>query len=190
MSFLGSRSILTALLGALLCTVRVAHADQDSPDKGDGSSDKDKSDGSSADKDKDKEKESSGSKKSNLVGRVSSEVSFYSDSEAVTVVTPTIGASIENPLSEWSVGAHYLVDQGVVLVGIDSLNIDNTGAEAHGARPAHTVLLGAGIHVVEHLRGLHDIPPSGAFFTAVPPKIEGFGTFPVRAFARIPTASV
>jgi kynurenine formamidase len=87
-------------------------------------------------------------------------------------------------------GAHYLVDQGVVLVGIDSLNIDNTGAEAHGARPAHTVLLGAGTHVVEHLRGLHDIPPSGAFFTAVPPKIEGFGTFPVRAFARIPTASV
>ena len=112
MSFLGSRSILTALLGAMLCMVRVAHADQDSPDKGDGSSDKDKSDGSSADKDKekDKEKESSGSKKSNLVGRVSSEVSFYSDSEAVTVVTPTIGASIENPLSEWSVGAHYLVD--------------------------------------------------------------------------------
>jgi len=86
-------------------------------------------------------------------------------------------------------GARYLVDQGVALVGIDSLNIDNTEPAAGGARPAHSLLLGAGIHVVEHLRGLHDIPPSGAFFTATPPKIEGFGTFPVRAFARIPVAS-
>ena len=76
-------------------------------------------------------------------------------------------------------GAYYLVDQGVVLVGIDSLNIDDTKPEAGGARPAHTLLLGADVHVVEHLRGLHAIPPSGAFFTAVPPKIEGFGTFPV-----------
>jgi kynurenine formamidase len=87
-------------------------------------------------------------------------------------------------------GAHYIVDQGVVLVGIDSLNIDDTEPEAGGTRPAHTLLLGADVHVVEHLRGLHAIPPSGAFFTAVPPKIEGFGTFPVRAFARIPAASL
>jgi kynurenine formamidase len=44
-------------------------------------------------------------------------------------------------------------------------------------------LLAAGIHVVEHLTGLGQLPPHGASFTAAPPAIEGFGTFPVRAFA-------
>lgn len=80
-------------------------------------------------------------------------------------------------------GAAYLCEQGAVLVGIDSLNIDDTEPEARGERPAHTQLLGAGIHVVEHLTGLEQLPPSGARFTAAAPKVEGFGTFPVRAFA-------
>jgi arylformamidase len=80
-------------------------------------------------------------------------------------------------------GAEYLVGQGVTVVGIDSLNIDDT--ESGGERPAHSQLLAAGIHVVEHLTNLGDLPPSGAMFTAVPPKVEGFGTFPVRAFARV-----
>lgn len=77
----------------------------------------------------------------------------------------------------------YLVDQGVLLVGIDSLNIDDT--ESGGERPAHTGLLAAGIHVVEHLTRLGDLPPSGARFTAAPPAVEGFGTFPVRAYATL-----
>jgi kynurenine formamidase len=81
-------------------------------------------------------------------------------------------------------GARHLVDAGVALVGIDSLNIDDT--EAGGERPAHTLLLAAGIHVVEHLTGLEAVPARGARFTAVPPKVEGFGTFPVRAFAELP----
>jgi arylformamidase len=80
-------------------------------------------------------------------------------------------------------GVDYLVAQKVTLVGIDSLNIDDT--ESGGERPAHTGLLAAGIHVVEHLRGLEQLPPSGSLFSAVPPKVEGFGTFPVRAFARL-----
>ncbi len=80
-------------------------------------------------------------------------------------------------------GVDYLISQGVTLVGIDSLNIDDT--ESGGERPAHTGLLAAGIHVVEHLCGLEQLPPSGALFTAVPPKVEGFGTFPVRAYARV-----
>jgi len=114
--------VCAAFLGALLSLSGLAHGDQDSPsdgasdakdasssDKDKDSSDKDSSDKSSSDKDKDKES-SSGSKKSNLVGRASSEVSMYSDTEAVTVVTPTIGATIENPLAEWSVSARYLVD--------------------------------------------------------------------------------
>jgi arylformamidase len=80
-------------------------------------------------------------------------------------------------------GARHLVDAGVTLVGIDALNIDDT--ESGGERPAHTVLLEAGIHVVEHLTGLGAVPPRGARFTAAPPAIEGFGTFPVRAYAVI-----
>ncbi len=81
-------------------------------------------------------------------------------------------------------GAQHLVDAGVALVGIDALNIDDT--ESGGERPAHSLLLAAGIHVVEHLTGLVDVPARGARFTAVPPKVEGFGTFPVRAFAEVP----
>lgn len=77
----------------------------------------------------------------------------------------------------------HLIAQGVVLVGIDSLNIDDT--ESGGERPAHTGLLAAGIHVVEHLTGLGDLPPHGARFTAAPPAVRGFGTFPVRAFATL-----
>jgi arylformamidase len=79
--------------------------------------------------------------------------------------------------------AQVLIDSGVVLVGIDSLNIDDT--ESGGERPAHSLLLAAGIHVVEHLTGLAVLPDAGASFTAVPPKVVGFGTFPVRAYARL-----
>jgi kynurenine formamidase len=83
-------------------------------------------------------------------------------------------------------GVRYLAEQGVALVGIDSINIDDTSADAHGERPAHTAFLASGIHVVEHLTNLAALPPSGALFTAVPPKVERFGTFPVRAFAKVP----
>ena len=79
--------------------------------------------------------------------------------------------------------ATWLRDAGAALVGIDSYNIDDT---ADGARPAHTILLGAGIPIVEHLRGLEQLPLAGFRFSAVPPKVRGMGTFPVRAFATLP----
>ena len=79
--------------------------------------------------------------------------------------------------------AEYLRDNQALLVGIDSLNIDDTST---GARPVHTGLLRAGIPIVEHLTGLEDLPASGFTFTAVPPKIKGLGTFSVRAHARLP----
>jgi arylformamidase len=82
-------------------------------------------------------------------------------------------------------GARHLVDAGVAIVGIDSLNIDDT--ESGGERPAHSLLLAAGVHVVEHLTALDRLPARGARFTAVPPRIQGFGTFPVRAFAELPS---
>lgn len=83
-------------------------------------------------------------------------------------------------------GVEYLAEQGVLLVGIDSVNIDDMSADAKGERPAHSVFLAKGIHIVEHLTNLAELPPSGALFTAVPPKFEGAGTFPVRAFAKVP----
>ena len=76
--------------------------------------------------------------------------------------------------------ATHLRDAGATLVGIDSLNIDDT---AEPTRPVHTTLLGAGIPIVEHLCELGDVPDSGFRFSAVPPKVRGIGTFPVRAFA-------
>ena len=82
--------------------------------------------------------------------------------------------------------AQYLVDAGAVLVGVDSVNIDDT--ESGGHRPAHSLLLGAGVHIVEHLTNLGALPERGARFTAAPPAVEGFGTFPVRAFAQIEDA--
>ena len=78
--------------------------------------------------------------------------------------------------------AQHLVSAGVKLVGIDSFNIDDTST---GERPAHTILLRHGIPIVEHMRGLEELPDDGFRFFAVPVKIRGFGSFPVRAFAII-----
>lgn len=86
-------------------------------------------------------------------------------------------------------GVDYLASQGVLLVGIDSLNIDDTTPGAAGERPGHSVFLAGGIHVVEHLTNLGELPPSGSLFTAVPPKFEGTGTFTVRAFAKVSLAA-
>ncbi len=76
--------------------------------------------------------------------------------------------------------AERLVEAGVALVGIDSVNIDDTRG---GERPIHTTLLGAGIPIVEHLTSLDALPSHGFRFFAVPPAIAGLGTFIVRAFA-------
>lgn len=75
-----------------------------------------------------------------------------------------------------------LVRGRAALVGIDSLNIDDT---RDGTRPAHTLLLGAGIPIVEHLTNLDSLPPSGFRFHAVPAPFRGLGSFPVRAYGII-----
>jgi kynurenine formamidase len=79
--------------------------------------------------------------------------------------------------------AEYLRDSGAVLVGIDALNIDDI---ADLRRPVHTALLRAGIPIVEHLCHLDRLPISGFTFTAVPVKVKGMGTFPVRAYGTLP----
>ena len=79
--------------------------------------------------------------------------------------------------------AEGLVEAGAALVGIDSLNIDST---ADGARPAHTVLLQAGIPIAEHLTNLESLPASGFRIHCVPAPFHGMGSFPVRAYAILP----
>jgi kynurenine formamidase len=79
-------------------------------------------------------------------------------------------------------GAEYLRDQGAALVGIDALNIDDTGDPQ---RPAHSILLAAGIPIVENLASLASLPATNLRFSAVPMRMEGMGTFPVRAWARL-----
>lgn len=76
--------------------------------------------------------------------------------------------------------AERLISAGAALVGIDSVNIDDTRT---GERPIHTALLGAGVPIVEHLTGLGQLGPAPFRFFAVPPAIQGLGTFIVRAFA-------
>jgi kynurenine formamidase len=78
--------------------------------------------------------------------------------------------------------AEFLRQAGAALVGIDSLNIDDT---ADLTRPVHSILLAAGVPIVEHLRGLDQLPDRRFCFSAVPVKVKGMGTFPVRAFAAV-----
>jgi kynurenine formamidase len=75
-----------------------------------------------------------------------------------------------------------LRDQGALLVGIDSYNIDDTN---DGRRPVHTTLLGANIPICEHMCNLESLPDRDFRFSAVPVKVKGFGTFPVRAWAKV-----
>lgn len=81
--------------------------------------------------------------------------------------------------------AEWLVQAGAALVGIDSHNIDSTDT---GERPVHTILLSGEIPIVEHMCGLATLPKFNSRFFAVPPKVKGFGTFPVRAFAMVDAA--
>ena len=78
--------------------------------------------------------------------------------------------------------AEALVAADVACVGIDSLNIDGTST---GERPVHSILLAAGIPIIEHLTGLAALSDRTFTFTAVPPKIESAGTFTVRAYATV-----
>lgn len=78
--------------------------------------------------------------------------------------------------------ALFLRNEGAAVVGIDSHNIDDTSGNR---RPVHSILLAAEIFIVEHMAHLDQLPEGDFLFSAVPPKIKGMGTFPVRAFASL-----
>lgn len=82
-----------------------------------------------------------------------------------------------------SSSAQELAEVGAALVGVDVWNVDDTRGSA---RPVHTTLLGAGVLVVEHLTGLDAVPHTGATFSAVPLRVEGAVSMPVRAWVRLP----
>jgi kynurenine formamidase len=91
----------------------------------------------------------------------------------------TASYGIDNPYLNRA-GAELLAASGAALVGIDSVNIDDM---SDLTRPSHSILLGSGIPICEHLRSLSGLPQSGFKFFAVPVKVRRVGTFPVRAFA-------
>lgn len=78
--------------------------------------------------------------------------------------------------------ATYLRDQGAIFVGIDSYNIDDTRGNN---RSCHSILLHNDIPICEHMTNLTMLPQRNFKFFAVPVKIKGMGTFPVRAFGII-----
>lgn len=77
----------------------------------------------------------------------------------------------------------YLIRHGAFFVGVDSLNIDDI---EQPARPAHAMLLGAGIPVCEHMTNLAAVPAEGGFLHATPLAWRGAASFPVRAYVVIP----
>ena len=76
--------------------------------------------------------------------------------------------------------AERLLELRPALVAIDTLVIDST---KDPTRPAHTLLLRAGIPIVENLTNLSQLIGEPFTFVAVPVKVAGAAAFPVRAFA-------
>lgn len=78
--------------------------------------------------------------------------------------------------------AEYLVSQKVKMVGIDAHNIDDV---SKATRPVHSILLKENIYIIEHMTNMQALPQEGFLFHALPPKLKGVGSFPVRAYATL-----
>jgi arylformamidase len=76
--------------------------------------------------------------------------------------------------------ARYLVDEGIKLVGIDSLSIEKFGSKDFAS---HHALLGAGVVVVEGL-DLSDVEPGEYDMTCLPLRIVGADASPARVVLR------
>ena len=75
----------------------------------------------------------------------------------------------------------FLIEAGVKLVGVDTLNIDDSHDKE---RPAHTWLLERDIFIVENLRGLDQLHGQAFTLFAVPLRVVGAAAMPLRAFAQ------
>lgn len=76
--------------------------------------------------------------------------------------------------------ARYLVDIGIKLVGVDYLSIEQY---QNKSRPAHHILLGAGVVIVEGL-DLSGVPPGDFELICLPLKLRGADGAPARVFLR------
>lgn len=86
----------------------------------------------------------------------------------------------------YSAGAHLSTEAATLLArlpGLSGIGLDAGSADAAGSfeLPAHRALLGAGLVIVENLRGLADLPPNGFDFFCLP--VLGLDGSPVRAAA-------
>ncbi len=75
--------------------------------------------------------------------------------------------------------AQFLVDCGVMLVGVDTPSVDRA------PYPAHLVLLGNDVLIVENLTNLDAIDGDDFEFIALPLAVVGRDGSPVRAAARV-----
>ncbi|HLW59577.1 MAG TPA: cyclase family protein [bacterium] len=82
--------------------------------------------------------------------------------------------------------ARALLERGAALVGVDFLNVDDV---TNPRRPAHTLLLRAGVPIVENLCRVAALPPRGFRLHAAPPPLVGVASFPIRAYAVVEEAS-
>ena len=76
----------------------------------------------------------------------------------------------------------YLINSGVKLVGVDTINVDSSKIMK---RPAHTRFLKNDILIVENLTGLENLYGKKFRFFAVPLKAKKVAALPIRAFAEI-----
>ena len=74
--------------------------------------------------------------------------------------------------------AEYLIEKNIRGLGIDTLSPDSP----HGDFPVHTLLLTAGIYIVENIKYVSDLPAAAGFLQIVPLAIVGGTESPVRAF--------
>lgn len=77
-------------------------------------------------------------------------------------------------------GARYLVDRGVKVLGVDYLSVETY--QAPGA-PAHHLLLGAGVVVIEGLN-LRDVDPGSYELFCLPLPVVGSDGAPARVILR------
>jgi arylformamidase len=77
---------------------------------------------------------------------------------------------------------HHLMTEGAALIGVDTINIDDS---RELARPAHTLLLRQDVLIVENLTNLASLLDQAFRFFAVPIKVRRGAAMNIRAFAEL-----
>jgi kynurenine formamidase len=83
---------------------------------------------------------------------------------------------------------HWLVDQGVKLLGMDTPSPDDPrlGQGSAEDSPNHKILLPAGVAMLEYLNNLDQLPPGEVYLVALPLNVVGSDGAPARVIAFAP----